>query len=216
MRDDFTDEVKRITAVRVGNQCSNPLCRALTSGPQVDPSKALNIGVAAHITAASPEGPRYDPALKPEERSHFTNAIWLCQNCAKLVDNDTVRFTEDLLRRWKHEAEAEALSRIGKTASSLSYAEIVLTNEEIALLLSAADSGELAIIGNEQIGKWVRAGTHDFVDPTDPAFAAIHLEALDSLRNRRLARYEGGILYMLTGTGFKIACSLNTSATTTQ
>lgn len=215
MRDNFTDEIKRITAVRVGNQCSNPSCRALTSGPQVDPSKALNIGVAAHISAASPEGPRYDPTLKPEERSHFTNAIWLCQNCAKLVDNDTVWFTEDLLRRWKREAESEALSRIGKTASSLSYTGIALTNEETALLLSAADSGELAIHSVEQIGKWVRASTHDFIDPTDPAFAVIHLKALESLCNRRFVRYEGGILYMLTGTGFNVARSLSAFATTT-
>lgn len=216
MRDDFSDEVKRITAARVGNRCSNSSCRALTSGPQVDPSKALNVGVAAHITAASPGGPRYNPALKPEERSHFTNAIWLCQNCAKLVDNDAIRFTEDLLRRWKHEAEDEALSWIGKTASSSSYAEMALTNEEIALLLSAADSGELVIIDTHQTEKWVRAGIHDFLDPTDPAFAAIHVDALESLCNRRFARYEGGILYMLTGTGFKIARSLNSFATVTQ
>ena len=88
LRDDFPEEVKRIVAARVGNQCSNPDCRALTSGPQIDPTKALNVGVAAHITAAAPGGPRYDPSLTPEERRHPDNAIWLCQNCAKLVDND--------------------------------------------------------------------------------------------------------------------------------
>lgn len=216
MRDDFSEEVKRITALRVGYRCSNPSHRVLTSGPQVDPSKALNIGVAAHITAASPGGPRYNPALKSEERTHFTNAIWLCQNCAKLVDNDAIQFTEDLLRRWKREAEDEALSWIGKTASSSSYADTVFTNEEIALLLSAAGSGEFAIIDIQQ-AKWVRADTNDFFDPTDPAFAAIHLEALESLCNRRppLVRYEGGILYMLTGTGFKIARSLNIPSTIT-
>lgn len=116
MGDDFSGPAKKALASRVGNLCSNPECRALTSGPQEDPAKALNIGVAAHVTAASPGGPRYDPELLPEERSGPSNGIWLCQNCGKLVDNDPARFTVDLLRGWKATAEAEAKSRIGKTA----------------------------------------------------------------------------------------------------
>src|ERR671929_1108213 len=93
MRDEFNEDVKRIVAARAGYHCSNPSCRTLTSGPQVDPSKSLNVGVAAHITAASPGGPRYDAALSPEERRYVNNAIWLCQTCGKLVDNDDKRFT---------------------------------------------------------------------------------------------------------------------------
>lgn len=114
MRDDFSADVKRIVARRVANQCSRPGCGAVTSGPQTDPSRALNVGVAAHITAASPGGPRYDPDLTPEERQGHENAIWLCQTCAKLVDNDTARFTANLVREWKEKAEVDALLRIGK------------------------------------------------------------------------------------------------------
>src|SRR5260370_30643587 len=120
MGDDFSEPVKRALASRVGNLCSNPECRALTSGPQEDPAKALNIGVGAHITAASSGGPRYDPELLPDERSGPSNGIWLCQNCAKLVDNDATRFTVELLRGCKTTAEAEANSRIGKTAPASS------------------------------------------------------------------------------------------------
>jgi hypothetical protein len=116
MRDDFIEEVKRTCSARVGNVCSNPDCRALTSGPQDDPTKVLNVGVAAHITSAAPGGPRYDPSLSAEARRHADNAIWLCQNCAKLVDNDPSQFPEKLLRAWKTVAEARALSTIGKTA----------------------------------------------------------------------------------------------------
>jgi len=119
-RDDFPEDVKRIVAARVGNRCSNPDCRALTSGPQIDPTKALNVGVAAHITAAAPGGPRYDPNLTPEERRHPDNAIWLCQNCAKLVDNDPAHFTVYLLGKWKAEAEKAACEQIGKTAGRVS------------------------------------------------------------------------------------------------
>ena len=115
MRDDFAQDVKRVVAQRAGNMCSNPNCGALTSGPQVDSTKALNVGVAAHITAASPGGPRYNPTLTSNERRHADNAIWLCQNCAKLVDNDPLRYTEAELRRWKSEAEAAVLSVVGKS-----------------------------------------------------------------------------------------------------
>ena len=114
-RDDFPESVKRVLATRVRNECSNPDCRTPTSGPQADPSKALNIGVAAHITAASELGPRYDASLTPEQRCHISNGIWLCQNCGKLVDNDDTQFPEDLLRAWKELAECRARYNIGKT-----------------------------------------------------------------------------------------------------
>jgi len=73
--------------------------------------------VAAHITAASTGGPRFDAALSPENRASAANGIWLCQNCAKLVDNDALRFPADFLREWKVRAEAEAFEQIGRTAS---------------------------------------------------------------------------------------------------
>jgi len=117
MRDDFSEEVKRTLANRVSNNCSNPDCRTSTSGPQSDSTKALNIGVAAHISAASQGGPRYNPSLTPEQRCHSNNGIWLCQNCAKLVDNDPSQFPEELLRAWKVVAEHRALNSIGKTAT---------------------------------------------------------------------------------------------------
>jgi hypothetical protein len=72
-RDDFPDAMKRTLAVRVNSCCSNPDCRASTSGPQADASKAVNDGVAAHITAAALGGPRYDPTLTREQRTDITN-----------------------------------------------------------------------------------------------------------------------------------------------
>jgi len=117
MRDDFSEDVKRALASRVGNRCSNPDCRALTSGPQEDSAKAVNVGVAAHITAASPGGPRYDDSLSAEERRHPNNGIWMCQNCAKLVDSDPQRYSADLLGGWKARAEEAAHSQVGKTAA---------------------------------------------------------------------------------------------------
>ena len=56
MRDDFPRAAVETLAKRVGNRCANPGCRKLTSGPHTEGEKALNVGVAAHITAASPVG----------------------------------------------------------------------------------------------------------------------------------------------------------------
>ena len=99
-------------AQRVGYLCSNPRCQRQTSGPQSDPSGAINIGVAAHITAAAEGGPRYNPDLSREERKSAENAIWLCQTCAKLVDNDEILYTTELLHEWKVTAEARAKKAI--------------------------------------------------------------------------------------------------------
>ncbi len=105
MRDDFPKAVAETLAKRVGHHCSNPSCRKLTSGPHTEEAKAVNVGVAAHITAASSGGPRYDPFLTPEQRRSVDNGIWLCQTCGKLVDNDEARYPAMQLREWRQKAE---------------------------------------------------------------------------------------------------------------
>src|SRR5579872_6088710 len=104
-RDDFSSSIKETLAKRAGQFCSNPDCRVVTSGPHDDDRKAINLGVAAHITAAAAGGPRYNLNMAPEERSAITNGIWLCQTCAKLADSDTIRFPEELLIMWKRRHE---------------------------------------------------------------------------------------------------------------
>ena len=119
MRDDFSQNIKRALADRVSNRCSRPECRAATSGPQNDPIKAVNVGVAAHITAASVGGPRYDATLTEEQRCSIENAIWLCQTCAHLIDVDPRRFGVQLLRGWKLAAEIRAQNELGGTAGAV-------------------------------------------------------------------------------------------------
>lgn len=108
MRDDFSAATKEELAKRVSYLCSNPGCRQSTSGPQATPTGTVNIGVAAHITAASPGGPRYDDALSPSGRQSPSNGIWLCQSCAKLIDSDTTRYSVPRLLEWKTDAETAA------------------------------------------------------------------------------------------------------------
>ena len=90
--DAFVEPTKRLLASRVGHRCSLPDCRAQTVGPSAEQAKSVNVGVAAHITAASPGGPRFDVSLSAEARSSEGNGIWLCQTCAALIDRDVDRF----------------------------------------------------------------------------------------------------------------------------
>ena len=91
--------------------------------------QVIDVGVAAHITAASSGGPRFDPSLSDKERAAVANGIWLCQNCAKLIDSDVVRFSTNVLREWKLGAEWEAKRRVGKTNSTPARANIKAETE---------------------------------------------------------------------------------------
>src|SRR5713101_1411223 len=110
--------VKRRLGARVGFVCSNPDCQATTIGPATEATGTVNLGIAAHITAASPKGPRYDKNLSPRQRKSFENGIWLCHTCGKAVDADTSAHTVPQLRQWKMRAEQEARARLGVTRAN--------------------------------------------------------------------------------------------------
>lgn len=106
MRDDFSEETKETAAKRVNYLCSCPTCRCFTiSAAQKDSNKTSLIGVAAHITAASKGGKRYDSSMSANERKSIDNCIWLCENHAKLIDTDESKYTVELLKQWKNQTE---------------------------------------------------------------------------------------------------------------
>ncbi len=111
-RHEFYESVKKTLYERAGNHCSNPNCRRLTSGPNNNPAKSTKIGVAAHITAAAKNGPRYDSFLNKEERKSIFNRIWLCCNCAKLIDSNIEKYPSTLLLKWKAYSEELAYTEM--------------------------------------------------------------------------------------------------------
>ena len=105
-RDEFSTRTKTTLAGRAGHACSNPDCQLATSGAALgDDGKVVVVGVAAHIKAAAPGGPRYDPLQPAEDRRHASNGIWLCTAHAKQIDDDPAHFTVDKLKGWKQAAE---------------------------------------------------------------------------------------------------------------
>lgn len=175
-RDDFSRPVVDRLAKRVGMRCSCPDCRMPTSGPDGD-GGVTNIGVAAHITAASPGGARYDEALTSDVRSSITNGIWLCQTHAKLVDDDELTYTPAVLRDWKETAEhMAALEARGFTVRKAApFADL----EKKAPRLLAEMRKDL--IGNPFVRQFIVLSRRVSYNPGPTPFFAYYFEDHDHL-----------------------------------
>jgi hypothetical protein len=120
--------------MKVGLTCSNPGCRIFTGAPE------SNIGVASHISAASPLGPRYDPSLTTQQRRSEENGIWLCQGCAKLVDSRALdkQYPCQLLSLWKQIAQHRASAYVGNVSPFLGDLQPVSIEHGRLLQISSA------------------------------------------------------------------------------
>nr|WP_314711276.1 hypothetical protein [uncultured Comamonas sp.] len=98
-------------------RCVRPGCGLVTHfyDPTIDDT--INIqGQAAHKHAASRLGPRADVELSVEQRRSYRNGVWLCANCATLIDRLPEDHPVSLLTRWQEEA-VERIRRTGLGAS---------------------------------------------------------------------------------------------------
>lgn len=106
MRHNFSKSTVSKLAERSAFICSNPSCRRLTIGPSTSSTNSLKTGVAAHICAASPLGPRYDMSQSESDRKSINNGIWLCATCSTLIDkNNGSDYSAPKLRKWKKDHE---------------------------------------------------------------------------------------------------------------
>lgn len=106
MRDDFSNKTKELLAKRVAWRCSFPGCGIITIGPgHSSPDAVINLGEAAHINAASKNGPRYEEKMTPEQRKSIENAIWLCRHHARIIDTDFINYSSETILQWKIIAE---------------------------------------------------------------------------------------------------------------
>ena len=112
-RDDFSEETRQLIAKRAGYICSYPGCGRMTVAVSPDRKSGLTmIGVAAHITAASVKGPRFDKTMNSEERKSERNGIWVCQTHGKLIDDNSSKCTTEELRRFKFQHEKWVFDRV--------------------------------------------------------------------------------------------------------
>jgi hypothetical protein len=121
VRDDFPKDVVTAVGRRASYVCSNPDCRAQTLAPaDADAKDVLYVGKVAHIRAASPGGPRYNPSMTAEQRKDPANAIFLCSNCAAMIDlNGGADFPPEVLQAWKAQHETWARANLNRRSDSL-------------------------------------------------------------------------------------------------
>ena len=142
MRDDFTRQTIAEIAKGVGYRCSNPECAKPTVGANAAQDGIITIGVAAHICAASPGGPRYNPAQISDARRGKDNGIWLCQNCGRLIDADPQKFTVEVLARWKRDAQKRAFREIVAPSDPALTEEVERVGSIIAADNASAADGD--------------------------------------------------------------------------
>ncbi|WBB74395.1 hypothetical protein O7602_02215 [Micromonospora sp. WMMD1128] len=142
-RADFSAATRRLIAQRAGFQCSVLNCGRLTVGPGPGTADVIDIGMAAHIYAAAPGGPRGTGGLPTYKRSSAENGIWCCYDHGKAIDSDGGNsFSVAELRAWKrlHEARKSldmhgvALDNYGLVESiSINSAPAALSGRKFAL-----------------------------------------------------------------------------------
>lgn len=173
-RDDFRRSIQVDLSIRAGLCCSNPKCGVLTKGPADRPVGVISIGIAAHIKAAAPGGPRYDVDQSAGERASIENGIWLCANCARIVDGDAATYTVAVLQEWRRKHEEEVRRSIGRLPDEpsklpeLPVEERYLDQKGIRQKLSA-DGFTIMVNYRHQANTKVGLGEADFiVDPDTP------------------------------------------------
>lgn len=133
-RDNFLGTTSQKLRDSAGNVCSFPGCYVHTHGAKSNGEGTVGIGVACHIKAAAPGGPRYDEHQSPEERKHFDNGIWMCQTHSKLIDADESPYSVTTLLQWKRDAEARSNSLLNQKS---------FTEKEVK---AAADKGSADLL----------------------------------------------------------------------
>lgn len=186
-RDNFTEASKNKLGKQVNWHCSRPGCVGRTVSATADGKGVITLGRAAHITAAAPGGPRYDARLSPEERRSANNGIWLCGDCANLIDADDAPFTEQTIREWKRYAQKRAWAELVLSRTQPGYGSPFGAEDIAGALSLAADAARTRLDTLRRIATWprhpipldLRLALEDATHGLQPASLAAFLEAVD-------------------------------------
>ncbi len=109
---DFSQKTINDLAKRAAYKCCNCKISTLCASESSDCDYA-HTGQAAHIIAASQNGPRSNESSTTEEKTSISNGIYLCQICAKLVDaNRGKDYPSEKLKKMKQDHEKSTREKI--------------------------------------------------------------------------------------------------------
>jgi len=172
-RDDFDKLVADTLMKRAAFICSNPDCKRQTIAPsRIDSRKFIYIGKAAHIAAAAEGGPRFEKSMSSEERKSIDNGIFLCSNCADMIDkNNGIDFSVELLHDWKITHD----SRVGSNLNKL-----IQKQDQPAQVVNVTSNNQS---GGVTAGVVVEAVHSDFISDND--WDVVKNDMLDNLKSDR-------------------------------
>lgn len=141
-RDNFSLDTTRRLRDMAGNVCSFPECSRITHGSKAERTGPFSIGVACHIKAAAPGGPRYDAAQTKEERKHLSNGIWMCRTHSVLIDADDSPYPVETLLEWKKTAELRSNQMVNQQTFSMAEVKEKARTESMDSLYSYINRGD--------------------------------------------------------------------------
>lgn len=184
-RDDFSEKTRRRIGRQAGWLCSDPSCHRDTIGSNSDGTGEIDHGTAAHICAAAPGGPRYDPKQSPAERSSPDNGIWLCRLHGDAIDAKDSKYTVELLRAWKKQAQEDSWRRVLYGDVPHGPAVQTPTEDELRARLRTAAAADLDVFRRSD--KWpsttiaLTLEVEGLSDPVSTSALATALTTLDDL-----------------------------------
>jgi hypothetical protein len=179
-RVEFSVATKRLVAERAGYRCSFPTCNKATIGAGINSDEISTTGIAAHIFSAAPNGPRGRGGLTQTEIASPENAIWLCSEHARVVDNNRgVAFTPETLLSFKALQEARNrreveglysplgwLFRVNLISTPLFRAQQTISLAKLNLIAGRNGTGKTALVewiagafDHQYLRKWQRIDT---------------------------------------------------------
>lgn len=133
LRDRVPAAQEKVVISRSGNRCAYPGCGLdLTIDPLAEGDRPKATGKVAHIAAASPGGPRFDPKMTAAERGSAENLIYLCGPHHDAVDTQLQYHTREFLLEAKHVHEAAVERAVRSALGEVSYEELSVVCTVIA------------------------------------------------------------------------------------
>jgi len=192
-RDDFLTKTVQRLRDSAGNVCSFPGCYVHTHGAKTSGDGALSIGVACHIKAAAPGGPRYYANQTKDERRHIDNGIWMCQTHSRLVDADDSSYSVEMLVEWKQKAEKRSNSLINRKS---------FTEGDVK---AAVEEGTISVVQ-----RLMNMSTAPVETPIDEMMTGYEtaLEALDPRFNVQVDRVGGNCHHFISAAQDSVTLNL--------
>jgi hypothetical protein len=120
-----------------------------------------------------------------ERRTSAENGIWLCRQHGAAVDANDLKFTVQLLREWKEQAQKESWRRVLHNESSYVPTVVMPSEAELNARLRAATAADLEVFRRSD--KWPSTAIaltleiDGHIDPVSTSALATALTTLDDL-----------------------------------